>query len=240
MRACLVVLAATATFAAVAGEAEVRRMVEHKLRGGSSIASIVKAPFGDLYEVAVHGPDGPQLFYVDSAATVIIAGQAIDAKSGRNLSEERVRKLATVKWKALPFHWAITTKRGDGRRKIAVFSDPNCPYCKTFEAHLAEIDDLTVHIFPYAVLGPKSVEQAKAVWCSSDRVRAWNDLMQRRIEPAAAPDCDTPIEELAVLGRRLGAASTPTWFLENGERYSGALPLVDLRQLLDRAAAAKP
>jgi thiol:disulfide interchange protein DsbC len=197
-------------------------------------------PWADLYEVVVHGPDGPQLFYVNGAATVVLAGQAIDAKSGRNLSEERLRKASKVNWQSLPFHWAITTKRGEGRRKIAVFSDPNCPYCRTFEAHLAEIENLTVHIFPYAVLGPKSVHQAKAVWCSKDRAKAWNDLMQHRIEPTAAPDCDTPIEELVALGRRLGANSTPTWFLENGERYSGALPLVDLRRLFDRAAAAKP
>ena len=240
MRAVLGVLGTAIAFAVAADEAAVRRMVEQKLRGGSSIASIVKVPWADLYEVAVHGPDGPQLFYIDRAASVIIAGQAIDAKSGRNLSEERIRKLTAVKWDSLPFHWAITTKRGDGRRKIAVFSDPNCPYCRTFEAHLAEIENLTVHIFPYAVLGPKSVHQAKTVWCSTDRANAWNDLMQRRIEPTAAPDCDTPIAELVQLGRRLGANSTPTWFLENGERHSGALPLVDLRQLFDRAAAAKP
>jgi thiol:disulfide interchange protein DsbC len=236
MRVFLAVLGTATAFVVAADETAVRRMVEGKLRGGSSIASIVKVPWADLYEVAVHGPDGPELFYVDNAATVIIAGQAIDAKSGRNLSEERIRKLTAVKWDSLPFHWAITMKRGEGRRKIAVFSDPNCPYCRTFEAHLAEIENLTVHIFPYAVLGPKSVQQAKAVWCSKDRAKAWNDLMQRRIEPTAAADCDTPIEELVQLGRRLGATSTPTWFLENGERYSGALPLVDLRRLFDRAA----
>lgn len=239
MRTLLGMLAAAAAFAASADETAVRRMVEEKLRGAGSIASVVKAPWGDLYEVAVHGPDGPQIFYVDSAATVIIAGQAIDAKSGRNLTEERQRKLSVVKWDSLPFQWAIVTKQGDGRRKIAVFSDPNCPYCRTFEQHLAEIENLTVYIFPYAVISPNSVRQAKAVWCSKDRAKAWNDLMFRRIEPAAAPDCDTPIEELVQLGRRLGANATPTWFLENGERYSGALPLQDLRRLLDRAAAAK-
>jgi thiol:disulfide interchange protein DsbC len=232
------VLAATA-FAANADEAAVRNMMEGKLRGGSSIASIVKAPWGDFYEVAMHGPDGLRIFYVDSAATVIIAGQAIDAKSGRNFTEERQRKLTMVQWDSLPFDSAIVTKKGDGRRKIAVFSDPNCPYCKVLEQHLAEIENLTVYIFPYAVISPKSVQQAKTVWCSPDRAKAWNDLMFRRVESQAAPDCDTPIEELIQLGRRLGATSTPTWFLENGERYSGALPLQDIRQLLDRAASAK-
>jgi thiol:disulfide interchange protein DsbC len=239
MRILFGVVITTAALAAGADEAAVRRMVQDKLRGDGAIASITKAPWGDLYEVVLRGPDGPMIYYVDGGATVIIAGRAIDAKSGRNLTEERQRKLSAIKWESLPFQWAITSKRGDGRRKIAVFSDPNCPYCRTFEEHLAEIENLTVHIFPYAVISPKSVRQAKAVWCSKDRAKAWDDLMFRRIEPRAAPDCDTPIEELVQLGRRLGANSTPTWFLENGERYSGALPLQDVRQLLDHAAAAK-
>lgn len=239
MRIIFGLVAAAFAFAASADEAAVRRMVQEKLRGDGAIASVQKAPWGDLYEVVLRGPDGPVIYYVDGAATVIIAGQAIEAKSGRNVTEERQRDLSRIDWKSLPFQWAITSKRGDGRRKIAIFSDPNCPYCRKFEEDLAKLDDITVHIFPYAVISPKSVGQAKAVWCSKDRLKAWNELMHRRIEPDAAPDCDTPIEELIALGHRLGAASTPTWFLETGERYSGALALQDVRQLLDRAAAAK-
>lgn len=239
MRFLAGLLLSAAALMAAADEATVRRMVEGKLRGGASIAAITKAPWGELYEVAVHGPDGPQIFYVDGQASVILAGPAIDAKSGRNLTEERSRKLSVVKWDTLPFKWAIVTKQGDGRRKIAVFSDPNCPYCKAFEEHLAEIENLTVYILPYAVISPKSVQQAKSVWCSKDRAKAWNDLMFRRIEPQAAPHCDTPVEELIHLGRRLGATSTPTWFLEDGQRYSGALPLQDIRRLIDAAATAK-
>jgi thiol:disulfide interchange protein DsbC len=225
--------------AALADEAAVRRMVQDKLRGGGMIESIQKAPWGDLYEVVVRGPDGPQVYYVDSRATVIIAGQAIDAKSGRNLTEERQRALNRVKWESLPFDWTITSKRGTGRRKIAILSDPNCPYCKRFEEDLAKLDDITVHILPYAVISPQSVRQAKSVWCSKDRVKAWNDLMFRRIEPQAAPDCDTPVEKLVEFGRKLGANSTPTWFIETGERYSGALPLEDVRKLLDQASPPK-
>jgi thiol:disulfide interchange protein DsbC len=239
MRVLVTVLLSAAALTAAADEAAVRRMVEGKLRGAGSIAAITKTPWSDLYEVAVYGPDGPQIFYVDGAATVILAGPAIDAKSGRNLTEERSRKLNVVKWDSLPFKWAIVTKQGDGRRKIAVFSDPNCPYCKVFEEHLAEIENLTVYIFPYAVISPKSVRQTKSVWCSKDRARAWNDLMFRRIEPQAAPDCDTPVEELIQLGRRLGATATPTWFLEDGQRYSGALPLQDIRRLIDAAASKR-
>jgi len=225
--------------AAFADEAAVRRMVQDKLRGGGELQSVRKAPFGDLYEVVVLGPDGPLIYYVDSRATVIIAGQAIDAKSGRNLTEERQRKLTAVKWESLPFQWAITSVRGTGRRKIAILSDPNCPYCKSFEAELAKLDDITVHILPWAVVKPESVRQAKAVWCSKDRLKAWNELMQQRIEPQAPIDCDNPIEKLIEYGKRLGATSTPTWFLATGERYSGAMPLEQVRALLDRASPAK-
>ena len=236
MNSALGLLLFSVSFAALADEAAVRRMVQDKLRGSGQIESVQKAPFADLYEVVVRAPDGLQLFYVDSRATVIIAGQAIDAKTGRNLTEERQRELSKVKWESLPFQWAITSKRGTGRRKIAILSDPNCPYCKRLEEDLAKLDDITVHIFPYAIIAPQSVRQAKSVWCSKDRVKAWNDLMFRRIEPQAAPDCDTPIEKLVELGRRLGANSTPTWFLETGARYSGALPLEDVRKLLDQAS----
>ena len=228
-----------AAFAAAADEAAVRRLIEQKLRAGGMIESIRQAPFGDLYEVVFRAPDGPQIFYVDSRATVIITGSVIDAKSGRNLTEERQRKLDAIKWESLPLQWAITTTRGTGRRKIAILSDPNCPYCKRLEEDLAKVDDITVHILPYAILGPASVRQAKAVWCSKDRARAWDDLMFSRIEPRPDRDCDTPIEKLEEFGRRIGARATPTWFLESGERYSGALPLDQVRRLLDEASPGK-
>jgi len=228
-----------AAFAVSADEAAVRRLVQDKLRGEGQLESVQKAPFADFYEVVLRTPDGLAIYYVDSRATVIIAGQAIDAKTGRNLTRERERKLNAIKWDSLPLQWAITTARGSGRRKIAILSDPNCPYCKRLEEDLAKLDDITVHILPYAVLGPASVRQAKAVWCSNDRAKAWDDLMFRRIEPRPERDCDTPVEKLQDYGRRIGASATPTWFLESGERFSGALPLDEVRRLLDEASAVK-
>lgn len=233
--ACLLMLVATA---AGADEAAVRRALQGKL-GGASIESVQKAPFGDLYEVVVRAPDGVHILYVDRAASVILTGQVIDAKTGRNLTDERHRKLNTVKWSSLPFDSAVTTVRGNGRRKIAVFSDPNCPYCKTFEKSLAALDDITVHIFLYPVIKPESLVQTRSVWCSKDRAKAWNDLMLRDIQPTAKPDCDTPVEKLVALGRSLGANSTPTWFVETGERHSGAVGLADIRKILDQASPPK-
>lgn len=224
---------------ASANEAAVRRMLEDKMRGSGEVESVQAMPFAGLYEVVLRTPDGPAIYYVDRAATVIIAGKVFDAKTGRNLTEERERKLTAVKWESLPLQWAITSVRGTGRRKIAILSDPNCPYCMRLEGDLAKLDDITVHILPYAIIRPESVRQAKAVWCSKDRVKAWNDLMFRRIEPRPDGECDTPVEKLVQYGQSIRATATPTWFLESGDRFSGALPLDQVRRLLDEASPAK-
>jgi thiol:disulfide interchange protein DsbC len=232
----LLVLAAAA---AKADEAAVRRLIQSRIGDEARIENVTHVGGSSLYEVTIRGPKGPQLFYVDERARVIVVGQVLDGRTGRNLTEERLRQLNAVDWATLPFADAITTKRGGGRRKIAVFSDPNCPYCKRFEKDLAKLDDITVHIFLYPVIRPESVTLTKSVWCSRDRAKAWNDLMLRDIEPTAAPDCETPVEKLVALGRRLGANSTPTWFVETGERYSGAIPLEETRRILDEASRAK-
>jgi len=223
---------------ALGDEQTIRRALAPKL-GEAKIVSVQKLPMGGLYEVVVLRESGHLVLYTDASAQYLLNGSLMDLRSGRDLTEERLRKLTAIEWKELPFQWAITMTRGSGRRQIAVLSDPNCPYCKRFEEDLARLDDVTVHIFPYAIIRPESVRQSKAVWCSKDRVKAWNDLMFRRIEPQAAPDCDTPVEKLIEYGRRLGATATPTWFLTNGERHSGALPLEEVRRLLDEASPAK-
>lgn len=224
---------------AAADEAAVRRLLQDKRRGEGQLESVQKAPYAELYEVVIRSQDGPAIYYVDSRATVIITGQVIDAKTGRHLTQERERKLNAIRWDSLPFEWAITTVRGNGRRKIAILSDPNCPYCKRLENDLANLSDITVHILPFAILGPESVRLAKAVWCSKDLATAWDDLMFRRIQPRPDRDCDTPVEKLQEFGRRIGAGSTPTWFLESGERLSGALPPDEVRRLLDEASPGR-
>lgn len=225
--------------AAPADEAAVRRMMVEQIGGEARIDSVNKASWGSMYEVVVRGPRGPLVFYVDDKASVIFAGQVIEAKSGRNITEEKLQRLSTIKWETLPMDAALTTVRGNGRRKIAVFSDPNCPYCKKFETELELLDDITVHIFLYPVIKPQSVTQTKSVWCSKDRVKAWNDLILRGIQPTAKPDCDTPIDRILALGRELGANSTPTWFLQDGVRRKGVLPIAEVTRLMDVANPKK-
>ena len=222
----------------LADESAVRRQVETRLRD-AKVLEVRELPYGGLYEVALRNAQGVRVIYTDADAKVFVIGSLIDSASGDNLTERRLRKLTAIDWRTLPFDSAITMKRGNGRREIAIFSDPNCPYCQHFESDLAKVDDITVHIFMYPVIRPDSVRLTKAVWCSNDRVKAWNDLMLKRIEPTAKPDCDTPVEKLVALGHKLGAASTPTWFLRNGEMYKGAMPIAEVVALLDATAASR-
>lgn len=231
------VVAAIATFsiAARADEQGIRKVLKSKIPGAEVLA-IEKLPYAGLYEIAVRRGNDVAVYYSDVLGQIIIVGNLFETRTDRNLTEERVRKLTAIDWDALPFRWALTTRRGDGRRQIAIFSDPNCPFCQKFEKDLAAIDNITVHIFMWPVIKPESVRQTKSVWCSKDRVKAWNDLMLKNIEPTAPTDCENPIDELVALGRRLGASSTPTWFLPDGTRYMGALPMSQVVPLLDAMA----
>jgi thiol:disulfide interchange protein DsbC len=234
---CLALLA-LAVFGPVAhaDEQAIRKVFEAKMPN-AQVLSIKKLPYAGLYEVAVQRAEGPRIYYTDAAAEIVLAGaNLIETRTERSFTEERLRQLTAIDWDKLPFQWAVTTRRGDGRRRIAIFSDPNCPYCRTFEQELAKLDNITIHIFMYAVIKPESVRQTKSVWCSKDRAKAWNDLMLRGVEPSASTDCPNPIEELVAVGRNLGARSTPTWFLPNGERYQGALPMSKVVPLLDETA----
>lgn len=233
---CLVATAATAfSIAAPADEQAIRQALGSRIPG-AEILSIQKLPYGGLYEVAVRRGNDTAIYYSDALGQVMIVGNLIDLRTDRNLTEERLRTLSAIDWKQLPFQWAVTMRRGNGRRRIAIFSDPNCPFCQKFERELAAVDNMTVHIFMWAVIKPESVRQAKSVWCSKNRVKAWNDLMLKRVEPTAPTDCDNPVEELIALGKRLGATSTPTWFLPNGEKYVGAQPMSVVVPLLDATA----
>lgn len=230
---CTIAVAATTfSIAARADEQAIRQALGSRIPA-AQIISIQKLPYAGLYEIAVRRGEDTAIYYSDALGQIMIVGNMIDLRTDRNLTEERLRKLSAIDWNQLPFQWAITMRRGNGHRQIAIFSDPNCPFCQKFERDLAGVDNITIHVFPWAVIKPESVRQAKSVWCSKDRVKAWNDLMLKRVEPTAPTDCENPIDELIALGKRLGATSTPTWFLRNGERYMGALPMGQVVPLLD-------
>jgi thiol:disulfide interchange protein DsbC len=208
-------------------EAVIKRTLEARM-GGGKIDAVVKTPYFGLYEVRL--PDN-EIIYTDEKMTYIFRGSVIDSKSGQDLTEKRLRELTAIKWESLPLDTAVKTVRGNGKRTLAVFSDPNCPYCKRFEKDLAKITDITIYTFLYPILSQDSRDRSKGVWCSADRSKAWNDMMLDGTAPATAR-CDTPIEKNLELGRKYRINGTPTLVFANGERVPGAIPSDRLEKLL--------
>lgn len=221
-------------FTARAGEAEIRRAIEPKL-GGIKIDGIQPAPLPGLYEVRFKTQEGVQIWYTDPNGAYLIEGNLYDAKSTKNLTEERIRKLSAIDFETLPLDLAVRVQRGNGKRVMAIFADPYCPACLQFEKELAQVDDITLYVFMFPVIRPELADQSRAVWCSADRARAWLDLAQRHKRPVANSTCRNPVDQILDLGRTLNVRATPTLYFANGERISGVLPADRLRAMLDEA-----
>lgn len=210
-----------------ADENTVKQTVEARL--GGKVDAVKKTPHLGLYEVRI----GDKLIYTDDQADYIFTGNIIDTKTRQNLTQERLKKLSEIKFSDLPLDLAIKTVRGDGKRVIATFEDPNCGYCKHLAKELQGIDNITVYTFLLPILSQDSTDKAKAVWCAADRTKAWNDLMVKGATPPAG-NCETPIEKIIALGGKLNVHGTPIIFLSNGERISGALPAAKLEDALNK------
>lgn len=231
LRVLTAILLALATAAAIADEAQIRKVVESKL-GGVKVEGIQPGPLG-LYEVRFRGPNGMQVVYTDANATHIFLGKIYDTASDRDLTEERMRKLNAINFGSLPFDQAVKIQRGNGKRVFAMFSDPHCPACRAFEQTLQQVDDITIYVFMFPVIRPELADHSKSVWCSQDRAKAWLDVALRTKTPTAPASCANPVEKNLQLGRTLGVNSTPTLILANGERVTGALSKADLNDVLD-------
>ena len=203
-----------------AQEAEIRKNLAERLPNLPAIDEVTKTPVPGLYEVRV----GNDVLYTDAEGNYLIQGQIIDTKARRNLTEERVNKLSAIDFASLPLKDAIVWKNGNGKRKIAVFADPNCGYCKRFERDLQAVKDVTVYTFLYPILAPDSTTKSNAIWCAKDRTKAWQDWMLRGVVPAAAPaNCETPVARNTELGRKHRVNGTPALVFEDGTRVPGAL-----------------
>jgi ubiquinone biosynthesis UbiH/UbiF/VisC/COQ6 family hydroxylase len=225
----------------LANEAQIRRVLEPKL-GGAKIEGIQPAPISGLWEVHFRSErGGMQVIYTDATASYVIDGNIHELRTNRDLTGERLRKLNAVKFESLPLDMAVKIQRGNGKRVLAMFSDPYCPACREFERTLSRIDDITVYVFMYPVIRPQNADHSRAVWCSPDRAKAWLELAAsaKPKVPEASPACPNPVDKLIDAGHRLGVNSTPTLFLANGERLSGGLGADDLKDLLDRSATAR-
>ena len=224
-----------------ANEALIRRMLEPKL-GGAKIEGVQAGPIAGLFEVRFRSEDGGvQVIYTDASATHIFVGNIYEARTDRDLTAERKRKLNAVKFESLPLDLAVKIQRGSGKRVLAMFSDPYCPACRQFERALAQVDDITIYVFMFPVIRPENADHSRAVWCSTDRAKAWLELAAaaRPKVPEAGARCANPVDKVLEVGRKLGVNSTPTLFLANGERLTGGLAPDDLKDLLDQTATAR-
>lgn len=220
--------------AATAQEATIRKNIAERIPQLQKIDEVSKTPMPGLYEVRVNGSD---IFYTDAEGNFIVQGQLFDARQRRNLTEERLDRLNAVAFDALPLQDAFTVVRGTGKRKLAVFADPNCPYCKRFERDLAKIGNVTIHTFLYPILSADSTEKSKNIWCAKDRNKAWQDWMLRDQLPGAVA-CDTAaLTRNLDFGRQHRIGGTPTLIFADGSRVPGALTAQQIEQRL--AAADK-
>lgn len=227
-----------AFFAASAGANEqlIRQVIESRLNG-VKVGGVQRAPIAGLFEVWFRTPQGVQILYTDaSAKNVLLEGVIVEAATGRDLTAERISKLSAIKFESLPLERAVKIVRGNGRRIAAMFSDPYCPACQTFEQTLQQVDDLTLYVFMFPVIRPERIDHSKSVWCATDRANAWLDLALRKKVPTGPATCDNPVESIVELGQSMGVRATPTLFFENGERVQGGMQLAALRARLDATA----
>ena len=184
------------------------------------IEVLKKMPSLLLYEVVV----GDQLFYVDEKANYFFSGYLFDLKNEKNLTEERLQEIRSARRvgiNSLPLEYAIKEVKGNGKRKLVIFSDPNCGYCKRLEKELVDINNVTIYTLLYPILNG-SKEIAEAIWCSDNRLKSWSNFMLNGVRPSGA-SCETPIDTLLQIGKKHGFNSTPTIVFANGTIVPGMI-----------------
>ena len=239
-------LAASIALAAPAGQgaaqpealtpeaAAVKQAIQSKFPG-AVVGMVSKAPYLDLYEVQFDD----RLVYTDAKATYVILGSIYDANTKQNLTEVRVRQLNRVAWDSLPMNLAFVRVKGDGSRKLAIFSDADCPFCKQLEKEMKGLDNVTIYtfLFPISELHPDAPRKSAIIWCSADKVKAWNEFFDSGKLPDNKGDCATPIKETAALGHRMRVTATPTLMFADGTLIPGAMPLARLEDEINKGEA---
>ena len=209
--------------------ASVKKAIAEKFPEAGSNIEVSKTAFG-WYEVFAGG----RLFYTDENISYFFLGNIVDAKSMSNITQQRLQKLTAIKFESLPLDYAIKTVKGNGKRKLAVFSDPDCPYCKRLEKDMVNLTDVTIYTFlyPIASLHPDAERKSKLIWCSANRQKAWDDFMLRGVMPAEK-SCDTPIDEIQAVGQKHKMNGTPTLVFVDGRVVPGAIPPSDMETYLN-------
>jgi thiol:disulfide interchange protein DsbC len=238
LRRCFVALACVAAFlpAAHADDAAIRKAIAERYPELPKIDEISKTPIPGLYEIRF----GADLYYTDEQGNHLIEGTLIETKTRTNLTEARIAKLSAIDFASLPLKDAIVWKQGTGARKLVVFADPNCTYCKRFERELQSVKDVTVYTFLYPILGGDSPDKSRNIWCAKDNTKAWRDWMINGTAPARAMGaCDTAaLARNVELGKKHKVNGTPALVFEDGRRVPGAMATEQLEKQL--VASRKP
>jgi thiol:disulfide interchange protein DsbC len=236
--ACAVLLPAMSTFSQsnaalpAVQDAAVRKTLAERLPNLPKIDEISRSAMPGLLEVRINGSD---IVYTDLEGNFLIQGNLIDTKARRNLTEERIEKLTAVDFDSLPLKDAFTIVRGNGKRKVAVFEDPNCGYCKRFERDLQNVNNVTIHMFLYPILGADSTVKSQNIWCSKDKAKTFLDWMIKDAAPAAAT-CDvSALQRNVEFGKKYRITGTPTLIFADGSRVPGAIPAAQVEKFLAEA-----
>ena len=232
----LLALAAVLAWPVAAQEAAIRKNLAERLPDMPKIDEVSKTPIPGLWEVRI----GNEVIYTDEQGNHVIQGTVFDTKAKVNLTDQRIAKLTAIDFDKLPLKDAMVIKQGTGARKLAVFADPNCGFCKRFERDLLNVKDVTIYTFLYPVLGPDSNDKARSIWCSKDAMKTWRAWMiDGTTIPKVMGACDTAaIERNSAFGRKHRVNGTPAILFEDGQRVPGAMPAADVEKRL--AEAAKP
>ena len=223
VQSLLGLLALVVSLVASAQESTIRKNLGERIPQMQKIDEVSRSPVPGLWEIRVNGTD---IFYSDAEGNFLIQGSLIDTRQRRNLTEERIEKLSAISFDSLPVRDAFTIVRGNGKRRLAVFEDPNCGYCKRFERDLQKVDNVTIHMFLYPILGADSTEKSKNIWCAKDPAKAWMDWMVRDQQPSGAsnPACDSAaLARNVEFGRKHKIGGTPTLLFIDGSRVPGAI-----------------
>jgi len=193
------------------------------------VDQVNKSPIPGLYEVVT----GDHIFYTDKSAQYIIDGSMFDLKARRNITQARSQQLFAIDFSKLPLELAVKKVKGNGSRKMAYFTDPNCGWCKKLEHEMQSVTDVTLYLFLSTYIGGNdSADKAQAIWCSADRAKAWDDLMLNSVQPAPGK-CEVPTAQVMDLGRKLKVSGTPALIFANGVINPGYMPAADLNKALD-------
>lgn len=213
-------------------EARVKKLVEPRMGVGVKVDSVTKTAYGNMYEVRTNG----DIFYTDETARYLFVGKVMDLTTMQDLTRARVDQISSIKFSELPLGDAIKTVKGNGKRVMAVFEDPNCPYCKKLHVTLKGIDNVTIYTFLLNILSDDSAVKAKNIWCAPDRSLAWQRWIEdSQAAPVAPASCATPNDKIIALGQKLRVAGTPTIYFADGSRAGSGFDVAAIDAKLNTA-----